>query len=221
MDNFEVKIVEETRKKFRSEMVMTIEQIAESLIKSIPTARYRLKQWDAITSYDRNGRYYTLPDIPRFDSYGLWSYKNIHFSKYGNLKNTLINIVENSPSGLDGTNIGKLLGLDPRSFLSHFGKLSGLRREKISGRFIYFSSEEVRLKKQLNERVKSFSKKVDSPLPDSVGVVILVEKIKHPKISLEKLTKCLQNKGLSVTRKKIQDFFLYHGLQKKTLDSFS
>lgn len=50
MDNFEVKIVEETRKKFRSEMVMTIEQIAESLIKSIPTARYRLKQWDAITS---------------------------------------------------------------------------------------------------------------------------------------------------------------------------
>jgi hypothetical protein len=218
MDKYGVEVVEETLKKFRLEVVMTVEQIATSLNKSIPTARYRLKQWHVLTSYDKNGRYYVLPSIPKFNSYGLWSYNNIHFSKYGNLKNTLINLVENSSSGIDGTGIGKLLGLDPRSFLSHFGKLSGLRREKFSGRFFYFASAENKFKNQLSERNNFLFDAVDSSLPDSIGIVVLVEKIKYPKIGLEKLTKRLQNKGQPVTMKKIQDFFLHHGIQKKTSD---
>lgn len=221
MNNIKDEIIKDTLRKFQSEKVMTIEQIAENLRRSIPTARNCLKQWDAITSYNKNGRYYVLPKVPKFNSYGLWKYKDIHFSKYGNLKNTLINIVENSSVGLDGIAIGKLLGLDPRSFLSHFAKLCSLRREKISGRFIYFSSKEIKFKRQLSECLKSFEQKTGCPLPDSVGIIVLVEKIKHPKISLGKLTKHLQNKGLPVNKKKIQDLFLYYGLEKKTLDSSS
>lgn len=221
MNNIKDEIIKDTLRKFQSEKVMTIEQIAENLRRSIPTARNCLKLCDAITSYNKNGRYYVLPKVPKFNSYGLWKYKDIHFSKYGNLKNTLINIVENSSVGLDGIAIGKLLGLDPRSFLSHFAKLCSLRREKISGRFIYFSSKEIKFKRQLSECLKSFEQKTGCPLPDSVGIVVLVEKIKHPKISLGKLTKHLQNKGLPVNKKKIQDLFLYYGLEKKTLDSSS
>lgn len=212
--------VKNTLKEFHTKKVMTVEQIARTLNRSIPTARNNLKRWGAITSYDKNGRYYVLPDILKFDSCGLWSYKSIHFSKYGNLKNTLINIIENSSSGLDGITIGKLLGLDPRSFLSHFGKLCNLRRKKISGRFIYFSSEKIKFTQQEHKRLK-MSEQQGSPLPDSVGIVILVEKIKNPKMSLEKFTKHLKNKGLSVNRKKIMDFFQYYGLEKKIMDSDS
>jgi len=218
MNNFEGRTINEILRIFRSKKVLTIGQIAEHLKKSIPTARNRLKQWNAITSYNKNGRYYTLPDIPNFDNYGLWGYKKIHFSRYGNLKRTLIHVVENSSTGLDGTTIGKLLGLDPRSFLSHYTVSSILRRKKISGKFIYFSSEEVQYEKQIKEYIKNLGENTKSPLPDSVGITVLVEKIKRPKISLEKLIKRLQNKGLPVNKTNMQDFFVYHGLQKKTLD---
>lgn len=202
--------------KFRTEKVMTISQIAGCLKKSIPTARNRLKQWQTITSYDKNGGYYVLADIVKFDPQGLWSYKGIHFSKFGNLKNTLTHVVENSQSGLDGICIGKLLGLDPRSFLSHFRKRSGLRREKISGRYVYFSSDEKKYLKQV--KLANVEKTEENSIPDALGITVLVEKIKHPELSIEKLAKRLKNKGLPVNSGKIHDFFLFHGLEKKTLD---
>ena len=111
MQNINDEFLREAIRKFRHEKIMTIEQIAKGLNRSIPTARNRLKQWKAFTSYDKNGRYYVLPEIPKFDSNQLWSTKNIHFSRYGNLKSTLIGVVENSESGLNGMEIGQVLGL--------------------------------------------------------------------------------------------------------------
>jgi hypothetical protein len=212
-------ILRETTKTFKSKKVMTVEQIAQCLNRSIPAARNRLKQWGTLTSYDNNGRYYVLPEIPKFDGNGLWSFKNIHFSIYGNLKNTLVNVIENSESGLNGLEIGQLLGLDPRSFLSHYGKSPGLRREKFHGHFIYFSSVRNRFEKQFNNQINKTESKTKSPLSAEVGIIVLVEKIKHPAKGVKQLTKLLQNKGISVTKRKINDFLSYYGLQKKTPDS--
>jgi len=217
MQNINDEVPGETKIKFRHEKVMTVEQIAEELNRSIPTARNRLKQWKALTSYDKNGRYYVLPEIPKFDANQLWCYKNIHFSRYGNLKSTLIGVVENSQSGLNGMEIGQLLGLDPRSFLSHFGKSPALRRKKIHDRFIYFSSDNF--EQQFSKRIHQTELKTTRPLSAEVGIIVLVEKIKHPRKDLQGLTKHLQNKGISVTIKETHDFLRYYDLLKKTPDS--
>ena len=217
MQKLNDEVLKETIRIFKHEKVMTVEQIGECLNRSIPTTRNRLKQWKAFTSYNKNGRYYVLPEIPKFDSNELWSYKNIHFSRYGNLKSTLIGVVENSQSGLDSVEIGQLLGLDPRSFLSHFGKSHALRREKVHDRFIYFSSD--KFEQQFNKRIHKTESKITSPFSAEVGIIVLVEKIKHPRKDVQKLTKHLQNKGISVTIKKIYDFLRYYGLLKKTPDS--
>lgn len=211
-------ISEDALEKFRTEKVMTISQIANCLKKSIPTARNRLKQWQTITSYDKNGCYYVLADIVKFDPQGLWSCNGIHFSKFGNLKNTLTQVVENSQSGLDGISIGKLLGLDPRSFLSHFRKLSGLRREKMSGRYVYFSSDEKKYLRQVKVFLTNVEKMNENIIPDALGIVVLVEKIKHPELSIEKLAKRLKNKGLPINSGKIYAFFISHDIEKKTPD---
>jgi hypothetical protein len=84
------------------------------------TARRRLKAWRAYTSYNRNGRYYTLPEIAQFDDMGLWRHQGAFFSKHGNLKQTLVHLVVHSVQGLSGAEFGEILGLQPRSFLSHF-----------------------------------------------------------------------------------------------------
>jgi len=217
MQNINDEFLRETIRKFRHEKIMTIEQIAKGLNRSIPTARNRLKQWKAFTSYDKNGRYYVLPEIPKFDSNQLWSTKNIHFSRYRNLKSTLIGVVENSDSGLNGMEIGQVLGLDPRSFLSHFGKSPALRREKVHDRFIYFSFD--KFEQQFNKRIDKTESKTTSPLSAEVGIIVLVEKIKHPRKDLQRLTKHLQNKGISVTVKEAHDFLRDYDLLKKTPDS--
>ena len=126
---------------FRAHKVMTIEPLSTLLGISSRNTHNHLKKWKVITSYNQNGRYYVLPDIPKFDSHGLWSIEGIHFSKHGNLKMTVVHLVDTSKMGFDARAIGKLLNLNPRSFLSHFGKLPDLRRKKIGGRFVYFSSQ--------------------------------------------------------------------------------
>ncbi len=99
---------------------MTVVLLAAWLSCSIATARRRLKAWSTYTSYNHNGRYYTLPEIAEFDDNGLWHHQGVFFSKHGNLKQTLVHLVSHSVQGLSGAELGKLLGLQPRSFLSHF-----------------------------------------------------------------------------------------------------
>ena len=64
----------------RKRKVFTIDQLIYFLNGSMRTARRRIQQWKVYTSINQNGRYYTLPDIPQFDSNGLWRYRNVLFS---------------------------------------------------------------------------------------------------------------------------------------------
>ncbi len=57
---------------FRDKKVMTLAQLALHLQRSQRTVHRQLKQWRAFNSYNKNGRYYVLSDIPKFDSNGLW-----------------------------------------------------------------------------------------------------------------------------------------------------
>ena len=106
---------------FRRQKIITIEQLVRLLKYSVITARRRLKKWQTYTSINKNGRYYTLPQIPVFDQNGLWRYQTVIFSKHGNLKQTIIALITGSPKGLSAVDIGQLVDLVPNSsFLSQF-----------------------------------------------------------------------------------------------------
>ncbi len=201
---------------FRKKKVMKIDQLALILERSIPTARRRLKQWKTHTSYNHNGQYYVLPDVAQFDANGLWRYESIRFSKFGNLKETVIHLVQHSHMGLSAQEIGHLVGLSPHSFLSHFREASGLHRETFQGRLFYFSAEKKILNAQKDHR-ESWGEKQSTVFPtDAEAVQLLVEKINHPHLSAADLRKRLLQKGISISCESIHLFFEHHGLQKKT-----
>ncbi len=52
---------------FRQDKVMSLKQLADLLGCSERTVQRYLNKWRTHTSYNKNGRYYILPDIPRFD----------------------------------------------------------------------------------------------------------------------------------------------------------
>ena len=60
---------------FTLKKVLTIDELLKILICSIITVRRRLKEWHAYTSYNKNGCYYTLPSIPKFNKKGIWNYQ--------------------------------------------------------------------------------------------------------------------------------------------------
>lgn len=195
--------------------VFSLNQMMTSLSCSMPTARLKLKHWQAYTSYNQNGRYYALPTVPSFDENGLWFYKNIFFSKYGNLRNTVVHLINNSPSGLTGKEIGELVSLAPRSFLHHFRNVTGIQREKTKGVYVYFSDDPGRYRAQVRNLSKTLISKA-GPLSNADAVVILAALIKHHNICVEDIMNLPEVRGRNFSRLVIYEFLDRHGLLKKT-----
>lgn len=199
---------------FDRRKIITLEQLLEMLKCSAITARRRLKQWRTHTSINQNGRYYTLPGIPAFDQNGLWKYQAVLFSKHGNLKQTIISLIANSPKGLSAVEIAELVDIAPNSsFLSQFKDAAGVKREKHRGRFIYLSDRpEICTKQKQRWATTSFP-------TDAQAVVLLVQLIKHPEIGVEQLADHVSEQGHSVEPAAIRSFLKSHDLLKKTSDT--
>lgn len=212
------RVAQRARRTFRAQKVGTIDELADLLQCSVSTARRQLKRWKTHTSYNRNGRYYVLPDVARFDADGLWRYRGIGFSRYGNLKQTVVGLVRNSPAGLGAGQLGRLLGLEPRSFLSPFRDHAALRREKHQGRFVYFAAEGEVFRRQKRRRM-AMSREARMP-SDAEAVAILVERIKQPRLGVEELAVRLKAQSVRVSAQAVQNLLTSHGLTgKKTAPS--
>ena len=195
--------------------VFTLDKLVSLLSCSTPTARLRLKQWKAYTSYNKNSRYYAVPAVARFDENGLWHYENIFFSKYGNLRNTVIHLINNSISGLSGKEIGDRVRLPVRSFLHHFRNLAGIQREKRGGVYIYFSDDPDRYKEQLQRRLNRLEAP-DKLFTDADAIIILTALIKHHDIGMEDIMVLPEVRARKFSPAVIGDFLDRHGLLKKT-----
>jgi hypothetical protein len=199
---------------FRAKKVMTKDDLLELLNCADSTVKRRLVAWKAITSYNQNSRYYTLLEIPCFNEYGIWHYRSISFSKYGNLSRTVIQLVSNSDMGLTGRELGKILDLVPSSFLYPFKTDPKICRKKINGRFVYLSVQKQQFQWQINRRLER-EMHDQSLLPsDADAVIILVELIKHPAWTFDELVMSLQQKDKMISRAAIEQLLVHHDLKK-------
>lgn len=197
----------------RIKKVVMLAELALHLHCSPRTVQRRLADWHAINSYNRNGSYYTLPDIPKFDANGLWRYRGAFFSRFGNLPETFVQLVANSQAGFTGAEAGDLLGLRPSSFLWSLRDHPALKREKHQGVYVYFSSVPTRHNSQRQQR--SLMRKTTKLPTDFEAVAILVEKIKRPALSNEALSLRLRKQKLLVEPETIQNLFFRHDLALK------
>jgi len=174
-----------------------------------------LKKWQTYTSINKNGRYYTLPQIPVFDENGLWKYQAVLFSKHGNLKQTIVALITDSNKGLSAVEIAELVDLVPNSsFLSRFKTVPGVKREKHQGRFIYLSDRSEIYSRQKQTRA---SRQGTTGFPTDIEAVqILVQLIKYPDLSIEQLAAKVSEPGKQIESAMIRSFLQFHDLLKKT-----
>jgi hypothetical protein len=197
----------------RLKKIATLAEMVLHLHCSGRTVQRRLAECKAIHSYNHNGRYYTLPQIPQFDTHGLWRYQDVFFSRYGNLPETFVQLVRNSQAGLTAAEAGALLGLRPSSFLWSLRDHPALKREKHHGLFVYLASEPGLCAQQQRQRTRVLAT-IRQPTPSEM-IAILVEKIKHPALNATALWRELKKQNLQVEPEMIDALFARYGLTVK------
>lgn len=207
MNNLQTK----TQKLLRRKKVFTIEQVAKALNCALISARRYLKKWNTYKSCNKNSRYYTLPEVPKFDQHGLWQYEDIVFSKFGSLKETIVQLVLNSKSGLSVNELTSMTGTS-HTFLYQMQDISELKKEKIGSKYFFFSSQDVNYRKQKDNLKQTQTSKLPS---DSQAVLILVELIKNPDIDSKKISANLAKQNHNIEAEVVSNLLEKHDLLKK------
>ena len=103
----------------------------------------KLKTLDYLASYSHRGRFYTLPEIARFDDRGLWSHEAVWFSRYGTLLATVEAFVLAAPTGYYSQELADALHAEVQESLRHLVQRERLSRTEVDGQYLHTASEPV------------------------------------------------------------------------------
>lgn len=120
--------------------IATLDELKTTLgTNSTMTVFRKLKQLEYISSCSHSGRYYTLKRIATFSQEGLWFCNGVLFSSHPSLKETIQVLIESSQQGYTAIEIEQMLGIQPNGSLLELATRKTVYRNKISGRYVYFS----------------------------------------------------------------------------------
>ena len=139
---------------FEKQKVATLPELQSALgCQARMTVFRKLNDLRYLSSYSHAGKYYTLPKMVEFNDKGLWVWDGIRFSKQGTLKHTIEVWVADSEDGYFEPELEKALGVMVRASLVNLVQENRIAREKVSGRYLYGSTESaVRLRQTLTRR---------------------------------------------------------------------
>jgi hypothetical protein len=183
----------------------------------------RLSGIEYLCSYTHAGRYYTLKDIARFDTYGLWFYNNIGFSRNGSLKNTINCFVDDCDAGKFHSELERQLKVRVHNALLGLVKSKQVGRTRFGGKYLYTCIDPTRSKGQIEQRHRLALGGGYGPLSISESMVIevLVEVIRqsreHPDV--EKVTSALNEKGIALATEDVSIICDRYDVEKKIQDS--
>ena len=137
----------------RHERIATIDQLKEALGTSVDMTVFRkLREIPYHTSYSHRGRYYALDEVVRFDAQGLWSFRDVYFSRFGSLVETAEEFVHEAEQGWFASELSEIVHVDVEEPLLRLVREQRLAREKVSGAYLYCSHDRTRRRAQILAR---------------------------------------------------------------------
>lgn len=141
--------VEKLASLLRVQQVATMPQLKNALGTSVSfTVLRKLAPLGYRSSYSHGGTYYTLDSIARYDERGLWSWRDVHFSRHGTLLNTAATLVTNAPAGCFTHELDGLVHVATKDALRHLVEQDRLWRGELAGRYLYCAKERPRRQEQ-------------------------------------------------------------------------
>ena len=183
----------------------------------------RLRQIEYVTSYTHAGRYYTLYDIARFDSDGIWFYDDIGFSQNGSLKNTVTYLVDGSDAGKFHFDLERQLRVRVHNVLLDLVQSKQIERIKFEGQYLYLSSDKEQSTKQIEQRDKLPMQArhipvfISEPLVIEIMAEVIRQSKRHPRA--DQVASSLAIRGLPIAEKDVMAVFDQYDIEKKIADS--
>jgi chaperonin cofactor prefoldin len=136
--------VNQLEKQFESKIVLNMKEMKMILGTDVDMTIYRnLKRLYYVSSYSHAGKYYSLKRLARFDLLGLWHYNDIHFSKVGTLKNTVLYLLKRSKEGYLAKELQEMLKVTVHNILLTLSRDDQIIREQIGNNFVYFHLDKI------------------------------------------------------------------------------
>ena len=178
----------------------------------------RLRELDYLSSFSHVGRYYTLRTVANFDLQGLWFYEEVGFSCFGNLKETVIHLVDQSVAGKTHEELEKQLRLRVHNTLLDLVRSGKIVRERFEDVFLYLSIRTDRAQEQLVRRREGAGDSAQDILPDGTVIEVLAEIIRNNRIQIDQSAILLRlaQRGIRITALQLNQLCTRLGL-KKTL----
>ena len=133
--------------------VATMEQLREALGDPARCTVFRkLGELEYLSSYSHRGKYYTLKSIARFTTQGLWRFRSVCFSRFGNLLETAEAFVCRSGTGYSAGELLEVLGVKTKHALTQLVRDGRLQRDRIGTAYVYFAADSRTAKRQRKAR---------------------------------------------------------------------
>lgn len=145
--------VERLKALFMRNKIAAMEDMKEALGTEADITVFRkLAALSYRSSYSHRGRYYTLDEIANYDQWGLWSFRSVWFSRRGTLLETAEALIDESNIALFASDLESLLHVEVKGCLLKLVRQTRIAREKLFGRFVYYSRSPATRKEQLRAR---------------------------------------------------------------------
>ncbi len=207
------------RQLLQSNTVLTLKQIRHELLGRPRSSLFRdLQKVEILTSYSHAGQYHALQSAVTFNRDGLWFYNHIAFSRHGTLRNTLVETISNSPTGMTHKELKTLLRIQVQNALTHLIKTMELQRRSSPGQtFVYLSNEDSQALEQWQKRRALDDKATGVTLPsESIIIDILLEIIRGDERIVDEsvLGSRLEKRGIAVPQKQLVYVLTYYDIKK-------
>lgn len=207
------------RRLFQQRRIADLDVLFKTLRTESPMSVFhRLSDLGYLTSYSHARRYYTLEEIPDFDSNGLWQCQGVLFSKQGTLKATVEHMVNIAAAGHTQIELRSRVRVHVHNTLLNLVKGKRIGRELLRGVFLYVSADAARAVMQVTCRQQQ--QIVAPPAARDAGhplvIEVLLDVIHGADLVSDPadIVARLVARGIEVTRDQVDVIFHQHGLKK-------
>lgn len=213
----EQKVVDWLRKR----KVATMRHLRHQFNLSHMTVVRALKKHGYYTSYNHNASYYVLHDLPTFNEWGLWAYRNARFSRHGTLTRTISALVESAPAGLTVGELEERLDVKVANLASRLVRDGILQREVLRGRKVVYLAGAAKVASRQYEKRRELlqQQRGSAELPEECSPTDVIEVLRQMiiarDVNADQLARQLRNRGVHITASKVRRVIKYYALEKK------
>lgn len=184
---------------------------------SSSTAFRYLQQVPYRSSYNHNGRYYTLHEPSRYDRFGLLVHRDIYFSRDGTLKPTVRRLIQQSEAGFTQRELQELLRVRVQIFLQALLEDREIQRERLEGIYHYLHPEPEMGQAQLRRRIERIAAAKESKVEvdDTTVIRVLLVLIRYPGSKLDQVVRRLRGYSPPIVLKQVDAVFARYAIGKK------